>query len=122
MTILRMSGKQLWMSLMTAGRRQSTMDDADGRTAPRERKEDRRREKIFDDVIRIISNALEISPTEIKSDIDFNSEFTFDSLQLYEFVIDLEEAYNVRISDEDLDNVRNIDDIVDLICNLTNKD
>lgn len=110
------------MSLMTAGRRQSTMDDADGRTAPRERKEDRRREKIFDDVIRIISNALEISPTEIKSDIDFNSEFTFDSLQLYEFVIDLEEAYNVRISDEDLDNVRNIDDIVDLICNLTNKD
>ena len=53
------------------------MDDADGRTAPRERKEDRRREKIFDDVIRIISNALEISPTEIKSDIDFNSEFAF---------------------------------------------
>ncbi|MCR4688751.1 MAG: acyl carrier protein [Saccharofermentans sp.] len=93
------------------------MDDADSRSTLTD--EDKRREKVFDDVIKLISESMEISPTEITSDLNLNTDLPFDSLQLYEMVITLEEAYDIRISDEDLDNVRSIDDIVDLIVRLT---
>ena len=65
------------------------MDDADSQSTPRERNSedrtpdgDKRREKIFDDVVKIISSALEVSPTDITSDIDFRTDYPFDSLQL----------------------------------------
>lgn len=93
------------------------MDDADSRGA--QTGEDKRREKVFDDVIKIISENMELSPMEITSDLNLSTDLPFDSLQLYEMVIDLEEAYDIRISDEDLDNVSSIDDIVDLIVRLT---
>ncbi len=93
------------------------MDDADSRGT--QTGEDKRREKVFDDVIKIISENMELSPMEITSDLNLSTDLPFDSLQLYEMVIDLEEAYDIRISDEDLDNVSSIDDIVDLIVRLT---
>lgn len=93
------------------------MDDADSRST--QTGDDKRREKVFDDVIKLLSENMEISPTEITSDLDLNTDLPFDSLQLYEMVIDLEEAYDIRISDEDLDSVKSIDDIVDLIVRLT---
>ena len=55
------------------------------------------REKVFEDVVRIMAETLEISPEEISSDLSFNSDLPFDSLQLYEFVIDVEETYNIRL-------------------------
>ncbi len=93
------------------------MDDIDSRST--QTGDDKRREKVFDDVIKLLSENMEISPTEITSDLDLNTDLPFDSLQLYEMVIDLEEAYDIRISDEDLDSVKSIDDIVDLIVRLT---
>ena len=93
------------------------MDDIDSRST--QTGDDKRREKVFDDVIKLLSENMEISPTEITSDLDLNTDLPFDSLQLYEMVIDLEEAYDIRISDEDLDSVKSIDDIVDMIVRLT---
>ena len=80
------------------------------------------REKVFEDVVRIMAETREISPEEISSDLSFNSDLPFDSLQLYEFVIDVEETYNIRLPDEVLDEVKTVNDIVDVILKLANKD
>ena len=79
------------------------------------------REKVKNDVIRIMAETLEISPDEITSDLEFNSDLPFDSLQLYEFVIDVEETYNVRLPDELLDEVKTVDDMVDVVVRLSEK-
>ena len=80
------------------------------------------REQILKDVIRIMSETLEISPEEISSDLNFNTDLPFDSLQLYEFVIDVEENYNIRLPDELLDEVKTVNDIVDVVVKLANKE
>lgn len=79
------------------------------------------REKVKNDVIRIMAETLEISPDEITSDLVFNSDLPFDSLQLYEFVIDVEETYNVRLPDELLDEVKTVEDMVDVVVKLSEK-
>ena len=50
---------------------------------------DNLRAKVKEDVIRIMSETLEISPEEITSELQFNTDLPFDSLQLYEFVMTL---------------------------------
>ena len=79
------------------------------------------REKVFEDVVRIMAETLEIFPEEISADLSFNSDLPFDSLQLYEFVIDVEETYNIRLPDEVLDQVKTVSDIVDVIIKLADK-
>jgi acyl carrier protein len=59
-----------------------------------------------------MAETLEISPEEITSDLSFNTDLPFDSLQLYEFVIDVEETYNIRLPDELLDQVKTVDDMI----------
>ena len=80
------------------------------------------RQKISENVIRIMSETLEISPEEITADLNFNTDLPFDSLQLYEFVIDVEESYNIRLPDELLDEVKTVNDMIDVIVKLTNKE
>ena len=79
------------------------------------------REKVFEDVVRIMAETLEISPEEISADLSFNSDLPFNSLQLYEFVIDVEETYNIRLPDEVLDQVKTVSNIVDVIIKLADK-
>lgn len=79
------------------------------------------REKVFADVVRIMAETLEISPEDITTDLSFNSDLPFDSLQLYEFVIDIEEKYNIRLPDEVLDQVKTVGDIVDVVIKLAEK-
>lgn len=94
------------------------MDDS---TDPRERNNDeiKKKEMILDDIVRMLSQALEISSTDIKSDLDLTKDLILDSLQLYELVIELEEAYNIRLPDELLDHVETVEDVVDLVYDLT---
>ena len=82
---------------------------------------DNLRAKVTEDVIRIMSETLEISPEQITSDLEFNSDLPFDSLQLYEFVIDVEETYNIRLPDELLDKVKTVDDMIDVVLELSKK-
>ena len=79
---------------------------------------DNLRAKVKEDVIRIMAETLEISPEEITSDLAFNTDLSFDSLQLYEFVIDVEETYNIRLPDELLDQVKTVDDMIDVVMKL----
>ena len=78
-----------------------------------------KKKKIYDDVMRILSETLELSPEDVPEDLSSYSSLPFDSLQLYEFVIDLEEEYKIKISDEALDGIKNIGDVVDLVYSLT---
>jgi acyl carrier protein len=91
---------------------------------PRERnfnEEDvmKKKDKIFEDVLKMLVAELNVSPTDITSDLTIRDDLNFDSLQLYEFVIDLEEAYDIRLPDDLLDNVRTISDVVDLVYDLS---
>ena len=82
---------------------------------------DNLRAKVTEDVIRIMSETLEISPEEITSDLSFNTDLPFDSLHLYEFVIDVEETYNIRLPDELLDEVKTVNDMIDVVVKLSEK-
>jgi len=98
------------------------MDDPSG---PRERMNDdaaKRKDMIFDDIVKELSQALNISPTDITADLSLRNDMIIDSLQLYEVVINLEEAYNIRLPDELLDEIDTIDDVVELVYNLTEQD
>lgn len=87
---------------------------------PRERTmtpeaEAEQKDRIFEDILNMLVQELNISPTDINMDMDIRDDLDFDSLQLYEFVIDLEEAYDVRLPDELLDNVKTVRNMVDLV-------
>lgn len=73
------------------------------------------KDRIYEDILKMLVEELGISPTDINMDMDIRVDLDFDSLQLYEFVIDLEEAYDVRLPDELLDNVKTIRNMVDLV-------
>ena len=92
----------------------------DDKEAPRERNTaetdvEKRKDMIFEDVLKLIVQELGISPTDINRDVSIIDELDFDSLQMYELVIDLEEAYDIRLPDELLETVKTVGDIVDLV-------
>ena len=98
------------------------MEDPSG---PRERTQDdilKKKDMIFDDIVRKLSQALSISPTDISMDLSLRDDLTIDSLQLYELVIDMEEGYDIRLPDELLDNIDTISDVVEIVYDLTEKD
>ena len=90
-------------------------DNAD----PRERMNDdaildesKMKDLILDDLIKMLTDMLEISPTDIRPDTRIFDELDLDSLQLYE-------VYSIRMPDEDLDNVSTVNDVVDLVFRLS---
>lgn len=100
-------------------------DNAD----PRERNADsieneeiRIKDLILDDLIKMLTQMLDISPTDVRPETLISTELDLDSLQLYELVIDLEEAYDIRMPDERLDNIKTVNDVVELVYSLTRSD
>ena len=81
----------------------------------------KRREKITDDIIGLLTGSLNISPVDLKGDTNLVEELAIDSMQLYEFVVDLEESYNIRLPDELLEQIVTVNDIVDLVMKLTSE-
>ncbi|MCQ2531282.1 MAG: phosphopantetheine-binding protein [Saccharofermentans sp.] len=78
-----------------------------------------KKDKIFEDVLNMLVDRLNISPTDIRMDTDVKEELMFDSLELYELVVDIEEAYDIRLPDEDLDRIVLVKDVVELIYTLS---
>ncbi|MCR4671140.1 MAG: acyl carrier protein [Saccharofermentans sp.] len=81
----------------------------------------KRREKIMDDIVKLLTESLDISPVDLKASTNLVEDLAIDSMQLYEFVIDLEESYNIRLPDELLEQIVTIDDIVNLVMKLTSE-
>lgn len=78
-----------------------------------------KKDRIFEDVLGMLVERLNISPTDIHMDTDVKDELMFDSLELYELVVDIEEAYDIRLPDEDLDQIVLVKDVVDLVYKLS---
>ena len=84
--------------------------------------ENKMKDLIYDDLVKMLTDMLEISPTDIRPDtMIFDDELDLDSLQLYELVVDLEEVYSIRMPDEDLDAVKTVADVVDLVFRLSSQ-
>lgn len=81
----------------------------------------RRKERIYDNLISMVIELNEISPTDIKPETEIVHDLGLDSLQVYELVIDLENAFDIRISDDELERVNTVQDVVDLIYGLTSQ-
>ncbi|HOO61356.1 MAG TPA: phosphopantetheine-binding protein, partial [Bacillota bacterium] len=90
---------------------------------PRERMEPdeitKMKDRIYDDIIGMVTDMLAISPTDIHPETTMIDDLGLDSLQMYEMVIDLEGAYDIRIPDESLEKVTMVKDVVDLVYQLT---
>lgn len=81
----------------------------------------KKKDMIFEDILKLLVAELDVSPTDIKPDMTISDDLNFDSLQLYEFVIDIEEAYDIRLPDDLLDNVKTISDMIDLVYKLSSE-
>lgn len=81
----------------------------------------RRKERIYDTVIDLVTEMDDLSPTDIKPETEIVHDLGLDSLQVYELVIDLESRFEIRISDDELERVNTVQDVVDLIYGMTSE-
>lgn len=98
--------------------------DSDKKGDPRERNpeesaEDKKKERIYDDIITMVTRMTTLSPTDFAPETDILYDLGLDSLQVYELVVDLEEGYDIRLPDEDLEKIHTVQDVVDLVYKLS---
>lgn len=99
--------------------------DADKNEKPRERcfSDDpvlKKKERIYDCLISMVTEMIDLSPTDIKPETEIVHDLGLDSLQIYELVVDLESAYDIRLSDDELERVNTVQDVVDLVYSSSN--
>ena len=99
-------------------------ESSDSSGDPRERlaldqHDAKRKDKIYDDIIRMVVELTSLSPTDITSTSDIVFDLGLDSLQIYELVVDLEDGYDIRLPDELLEKVKTIADVVNMVYQLS---
>ncbi|MBI4699961.1 MAG: acyl carrier protein [Deltaproteobacteria bacterium] len=67
------------------------------------------------EVIRIISEQLDVDAAEITPQATFIDDLGADSLGLVELVLAFEEAFEIDIPDEDTEHIRTVQDAIDYI-------
>ena len=65
-----------------------------------------------EDVIKLISETLEIDPSELQGDTDLAHDLGVESIDLVDLVTAFEDKYNFEIPDNELKNLQTVDDIV----------
>lgn len=68
-----------------------------------------------DKIIAILTDYVDITPSEITDDTDFRADLGMDSLQLADLAARLETEYGVTISDRDAMNIRTVGDVKEII-------
>ena len=86
---------------------------------PSESADERKKERIYDDIILMVTRIITLSPTDLAPETDIIYDLGLDSLQIYELVVDLEDGYDIRLPDEDLEKIHTIQDVVDLVFKLS---
>ena len=64
------------------------------------------------EVINLISETLEIDPSNLKEDTDLTHDLNIESIDLVDLVTAFEDKYNFEIPDNELKNLQTIGDIV----------
>lgn len=72
---------------------------------------------MFEKVVGIIKEQLNMNDAEIKMETSFKEDLNVDSLDLFELVMALEEEYNVEISSEDLEKLTTVGAVVEYLKN-----
>ena len=98
--------------------------DSDKKGDPRERypedcADDKKKDRIYDDIIVMVTRMTALSPTDVSPETDILYDLGLDSLQVYELVVDLEDGYDIRLPDEDLEKIHTVQDVVDLVYRLS---
>lgn len=70
---------------------------------------------IFDKVVEIVANELNVSKDEITMETDIQTDLGADSLDAVELMMALEEEFDIQIPDEDAQNFKTIKDIVSFL-------
>ncbi len=70
---------------------------------------------MFEKLVSIISEQLNIDASEIHEDSSFKDDLEADSLDLFELVMALEEEYDIEIASEDLEKISTVKDIMDYL-------
>lgn len=70
-----------------------------------------------DEVVKLISETLEINPTDLKDDTDLAHDLGIESIDLVDLVTAFEDKYNFEIPDNELKNLQTVGDIVKYIEN-----
>ncbi len=66
-------------------------------------------------IIEILTEYVDINPSEITDSTDFRADLGMDSLQLADLAARLENEYGITISDRDAMNIRTVGDASELI-------
>ncbi len=66
-------------------------------------------------IIEILTEYVDINPSEITADTDFRADLGMDSLQLADLAARLENEYGITISDRDAMNIRTVGDALEMI-------
>ena len=68
-----------------------------------------------DEVVKLISETLEIDPADLKDDTDLAHDLGIESIDLVDLVTAFEDKYNFEIPDNELKNLQTVGDIVKYI-------
>ncbi len=74
------------------------------------------RNDVKKEIVRIVSEVLDIEPDDIAEDKELDGDLKIDSLALYEIVVEIEEFYSLRISNDEADDLSTIGEAIDFIC------
>ncbi len=66
-------------------------------------------------IIEILTEYVDINPSEITAGTDFRADLGMDSLQLADLAARLENEYGITISDRDAMNIRTVGDALEMI-------
>ena len=66
---------------------------------------------MFEKILEILQNQLNIDVTGVTEETSFRDDLRIDSLDLYEVVTALEDEYGIEIQPEDLDGIVTIGDV-----------
>ncbi|MCS7165717.1 MAG: acyl carrier protein [Candidatus Calescibacterium sp.] len=73
------------------------------------------RDEIFQKLVKIVSQKLQVHESEIKEDSSFVDDFGADSLDLVELIMKIEEEFGIEISDEQSQKILTVKDAIDFI-------
>ena len=72
-------------------------------------------EMIYEKLVSIMTDRLEVSPQDISPDTLFKEDLAVDSLDLYDLVMALEEEFNVEMPADRLNDVEVVSDVIRIL-------
>ena len=70
---------------------------------------------MYEEVIKIISEVVEIPVKKIKLESDLINDLELESLDLVNLISEFESRYNITVDDKDIKNLHTVSDIIDYI-------